>query len=135
MTNDILGVQWQSVTLYPAGYNSRKITVQPNLTVPAGWQYGSALEQQARNGDEVAFKPLDLETLIDSPLFAGRYFRRIDLDPGADSRAPERGGRFGRAAGSHAGTDRPAPRAGAAGLQAVQLAALQALRLPVRHQR
>jgi predicted metalloprotease with PDZ domain len=83
MTNDILGVQWQSVTLYPAGYNSRAITVQPNLTVPAGWQYGSALEQQARNGDEVAFKSLDLETLIDSPLFAGRYFRQIDLDPGA----------------------------------------------------
>ncbi|WP_373988433.1 M61 family metallopeptidase [Duganella sp. BuS-21] len=83
MTNDILGVQWQSVTLYPAGYQSRQITVQPNLTVPPGWQYGSALEQQQRNGDVVAFKPLDLETLIDSPLFAGRYFRRIDLDPGA----------------------------------------------------
>jgi predicted metalloprotease with PDZ domain len=83
MTNDILGVQWQSVTMYPAGYDSRRITVQPNLTVPAGWQYGSALEQDARNGDEVAFKPIDLEALIDSPLFAGRYFRRIDLDPGA----------------------------------------------------
>ncbi len=83
MTNEIVGVQWQSVTLYPAGYNSRRITVQPNLTVPAGWQYGSALEQQARQGDQIAFKPLDLETLIDSPLFAGRYFRQIDLDPGA----------------------------------------------------
>jgi predicted metalloprotease with PDZ domain len=83
MTNDILGVQWQSVALYPAGYATNKITVQPNLTVPAGWQYGSALEQQARNGDDVVFKPLDLETLVDSPLFAGRYFRRIDLDPGA----------------------------------------------------
>ncbi|MRX08231.1 peptidase M61 [Pseudoduganella sp. FT25W] len=83
MTNDILGVQWQSVALYPAGYATNKITVQPNLTVPAGWQYGSALEQQARTGDDVAFKPLDLETLVDSPLFAGRYFRRIDLDPGA----------------------------------------------------
>lgn len=51
--------------------------------MPPGWQYGSALEQQQRNGDVVAFKPLDLETLIDSPLFAGRHFRRIDLDPGA----------------------------------------------------
>ena len=38
------GVQWPSVTLYPAGYNSRRITVQPNLTLPEGWQYGSALE-------------------------------------------------------------------------------------------
>lgn len=82
-TADILGVQWQSLALYPAGYRSRDITVQPNLTVPPGWQFGSALETAARVGDEIAFKPLDLETLLDSPLFAGRYFRRIDLDPGA----------------------------------------------------
>ncbi|HWW71351.1 MAG TPA: peptidase M61 [Duganella sp.] len=82
-TADILGVQWQSLALYPAGYRSRDITVQPNLTVPPGWQFGSALETAARVGNEIAFKPLDLETLLDSPLFAGRYFRRIDLDPGA----------------------------------------------------
>jgi predicted metalloprotease with PDZ domain len=31
----------------------------------------------------VHFKPHDLETLIDSPLFAGRYFKQFDLDPGA----------------------------------------------------
>lgn len=82
-TNDILGVQWQSLALYPAGYRSRNITVQPNLTVPPGWQFGSALEVNQQKGDAIAFKPLDLETLLDSPLFAGRYFRRIDLDPGA----------------------------------------------------
>lgn len=82
-THDILGVQWQSLALYPDGYRSRNITVQPNLTVPPGWQFGSALEMEERKGDEIAFKPLDLETLLDSPLFAGRYFRRIDLDPGA----------------------------------------------------
>jgi len=82
-TNDILGVQWQSLAIYPAGYRSRNITIQPNLTVPPGWQFGTALETAARNGDEIAFKPLDFETFLDSPLFAGRYFRRIDLDPGA----------------------------------------------------
>jgi predicted metalloprotease with PDZ domain len=83
MTDDILGVQWPSVTLYPAGYVARRITVQPNLVLPAGWQFGTALETQEAKGNEIHFKPLDLETLIDSPLFAGRYFRRIDLDPGA----------------------------------------------------
>ncbi|MES2351632.1 MAG: peptidase M61 [Pseudomonadota bacterium] len=88
MTNDIVGVQWQSVTLYPAGYDSRRITMQPNLTVPAGWQFGTALETASRNGDEVAFKPLDLEAMMDSPLFAGRYFRSIDLDP--DGKIPVR---------------------------------------------
>ena len=83
MTNEIVGVQWPSVTLYPAGYNSRRIMVQPNLTLPDGWQFGSALETAERSGNDVRFKPLDLETLIDSPLFAGRHFKRIDLDPGA----------------------------------------------------
>ena len=83
MTADMLGVQWNAVTLYPAGYNSRRIPVQANLTLPDGWQYGSALETQERKGNEVHFKPTDLETFIDSPVFAGRYFKRIDLDPGA----------------------------------------------------
>ncbi|HEX9171647.1 MAG TPA: peptidase M61, partial [Telluria sp.] len=83
MTDDMLGVQWPSVTLYPAGYYSRRIIVQPSLTLPAGWKFGTALETHDTKGNEVHFKPLDLETLIDSPLFAGRYFKRIDLDPGA----------------------------------------------------
>jgi len=83
MTDDILGVQWQSVALYPAGYDARRITVQPTLTLPAGWQFASALEVEGRSGDEVRFKPHDFDTLVDSPLFAGRYFKRIDLAPGA----------------------------------------------------
>jgi len=85
MTDDILGVQWQSVALYPAGYHARRITVQPTLTLPAGWQFASSLAVEARTGDEVRFKPHDLDTLVDSPLFAGRYFKRIDLAPGASN--------------------------------------------------
>ena len=85
MTGDILGVQWQALALYPAGYYSRRITVQPNLTLPDGWQYGTALETVQRQGNVIQFKPLDLEKLIDSPLFAGRHFKRIDLDPGASA--------------------------------------------------
>ncbi|MDN4035849.1 M61 family metallopeptidase [Massilia sp. YIM B02443] len=83
MTDDILGVQWQSVALYPAGYDARRITVQPTLTLPKDWQFASALEVEGRTGDEVRFKPHDLDTLVDSPLFAGRHFKRIDLAPGA----------------------------------------------------
>lgn len=83
MTPDILGIQWQSMTMYPAGYHVRRIPIQATLTLPAGWQYGTALEAASRQGDEVKFKATDLETFIDSPLFAGRYYRQIDLDPGA----------------------------------------------------
>jgi predicted metalloprotease with PDZ domain len=83
MTSEILGVQWNAVTLYPAGYVASRIPVQANLVLPSGWQYGTALETADRKDNEVHFKPTDLETLVDSPLFAGRYFKRIDLAPGA----------------------------------------------------
>jgi predicted metalloprotease with PDZ domain len=88
MTDDILGVQWISTTLYPAGYVARGINVQANLKLPAGWQYATALETDNRAGDDVHFKASDLETLMDSPLFAGRYSKRFDLDP--DGKVPVR---------------------------------------------
>ena len=83
VTPDILGIQWQSMTMYPAGYHTRRIPIQTTLTLPAGWQYGTALETAKRSGDEIEFKTTDLETFIDSPLFAGRYYKQFDLDPGA----------------------------------------------------
>lgn len=83
ITSEILGVQWHSMALYPAGYATRRIPVQASLTLPEGWHYATALETAERKGDTVQFKTLDLETLVDSPLFAGRYFKRYDLDPGA----------------------------------------------------
>ncbi|WP_317201583.1 peptidase M61 [Janthinobacterium sp.] len=83
MTPEMLGVQWHTLALYPSGYASRRIMVQPTLTLPRGWQYASALAPAGRRGDAVTFQALDLETLVDSPLFAGRHFKRIDLDPGA----------------------------------------------------
>lgn len=82
ITPDILGIQWQSMTVYPAGYATRRIPIQTTVTFPQGWQYGSALEEAQRQGDTVSFKTTDLETFIDSPIFAGRYFKRYDLDPG-----------------------------------------------------
>lgn len=86
MTDAILGIQWPSVTLYPAGYPAQSIQVQANVRLPAGWSYGTALETAHDDHGTAHFKPTDLDTLIDSPVFAGRYFRRIDLAPG--DRAP-----------------------------------------------
>jgi predicted metalloprotease with PDZ domain len=83
MTNEIVGVQWNAMLLYPAGFAASRVTFQPNVTLPDGWQFGGALELDKRLGNVVRFKPVDLVNLIDSPLFAGRYFKRFDLDPGA----------------------------------------------------
>ena len=81
VTPDMLNLQWNQVLLYPAGYFARRITVQPTVTLPAGWQFGAALDGAQRQGDTVSFQPTDLATLVDSPMFAGRWFRRFDLDP------------------------------------------------------
>jgi predicted metalloprotease with PDZ domain len=81
MTPNMLDVQWNPEVLYPAGHFARQITLHPSLTLPGGWQYGTALETQNATGGHISFKPTTLNVLLDSPLYAGRYFSRIDLDP------------------------------------------------------
>lgn len=81
VTREMLNVQWNSVLLYPAGYMAKNIQVKPTLVLPAGWQAGTALRPQRTDGAAVQFKPVSLEMLVDSPVFAGAHFRRIELDP------------------------------------------------------
>jgi predicted metalloprotease with PDZ domain len=83
VTPDIVGLQWNTVVLYPAGFYVGRITVVPTITLPDGWEFAGALDVDNRRGTTVRFKPTTLETLVDSPLFAGRYFKSLDLDPGA----------------------------------------------------
>src|SRR6185437_4145112 len=49
---------------------------------PEGWQLGTALEPASTSGAATTFKPVPFNTLVDSPVYAGRYFKRFDLDPG-----------------------------------------------------
>ncbi|WP_158913701.1 M61 family metallopeptidase [Caulobacter sp. S45] len=81
VTPDILNVEWNATTLYPAGYFSRQINVATTLKLPEGWRFGTALEPASTQGDTTTFKTVPFNTLVDSPLLAGRYFKRIDLDP------------------------------------------------------
>src|SRR3984893_10863526 len=82
MTPDMLNLQWNAMALYPAGYFSRQIKFEPSVRLPDGWQVATALDTMSNIGGIIAFKPVSLETLVDTPLFAGRYFQRLDLDPG-----------------------------------------------------
>ena len=83
MTPEMLNLQWNTVTLYPAGYVAARIQAEASVKFPAGWQFGTALEQASRDGDTVTFKPIKFDDLVDSPIYAGKYFKRVDLDPGA----------------------------------------------------
>jgi predicted metalloprotease with PDZ domain len=89
VTPDMLNLQWEDVALYPAGYFTRRIMVEPSVRLPPGFSQASALEVKATEASLVRFRPVSFETLVDSPIFAGRYFKTFDLDPGG-RRAPVR---------------------------------------------
>ncbi|URL59328.1 M61 family metallopeptidase [Luteibacter flocculans] len=84
-TPSYIPLSFNEVAFYPAGYYSSRITVEPSVKLPAGWKYASALETAAQSGDEVRFKPVSFENLVDSPLMTGKHFTRIDLAPGQDT--------------------------------------------------
>ena len=75
-------LSWNQVVLYPKGYDAANITFVPSLRIPDGWEFGTALPGAKRNGNTIDFSPVSLETLIDSPVLTGRFFRTIDLSPG-----------------------------------------------------
>ena len=81
ITRDILLLEWNALVLYPAGYYARQIPVEARLTLPVDWKFGSALETAPASGGEIQFKRVSLNTFIDSPVYAGRYTTRLDLDP------------------------------------------------------
>ena len=75
-------LSWNQVLLYPKGYAAKDITFVPSLKLPAGWKYGTALLGAKENGDTIDFDPVPLNTLVDSPVISGKYFRKIQLTPG-----------------------------------------------------
>lgn len=78
-TPNLALVNWNRVLLYPAGLKSDDVTMRPSIILPAGWQAGTALNAPKQTGDRIDFGQVNLTTLVDSPLDAGRYFKRIVL--------------------------------------------------------
>ena len=81
-SEDMLFLPWNTVVLYPAGHYARQIAVEPTLTLPEGWNMASALDEAEQDGAEWRFAPVPLDVLVDSPVLAGRYFRRVPLSDG-----------------------------------------------------
>ena len=85
VTREMLNLQWEAVSLYPAGYYTRQIPVSASVTYPAGWQAATALRPVAGTvpgPNHVTYQTVSYETLQDSPVFAGKYFRKDDLGHG-----------------------------------------------------
>src|SRR6185312_3548814 len=81
-TPNMLNLEWNTVVLYPAGYYVRQINVDPSVKLPPDWKVASALDVASRDGATIHFKPVSVDTLVDSPIFAGTNMRVETLTPG-----------------------------------------------------
>lgn len=79
MTQEMLNLQFDAMSLYPAGHYVRQVRVAPAVTFPEGWTVFTALDGQVTQGGVTRWNETDYETLVDSPIFAGKYARRWDL--------------------------------------------------------
>jgi len=90
MTPAMMSLQFNSMSLYPAGYYVRRIPVQAKVKYPEGWSAASGLPAKAV-GSTWSYEKTNYEVLVDSPVLAGRYYRpfalspRVTLDVFADS--------------------------------------------------
>ncbi|WP_324806178.1 peptidase M61 [Sphingomonas sp. LY29] len=85
ITREMMNIQWEQVSLYPAGYFTRRIPIVATLTVPPGWRAATALRPAAGAApaaNVITYGRVSYETLQDSPVFAGKYFRADDLGHG-----------------------------------------------------
>ncbi len=99
-TTKMAVLEWEKLLLYPANTPVKDISVQPSVTVPAGWGIGTALTPIANNVppapatgvDEAGHAPAagsattrfavtTVEQLQDSPVIAGQYFHEFALAP------------------------------------------------------
>src|SRR3989442_15134665 len=78
-TAQLAVLNWNLVVLYPQGSKTDELTYSASLRLPTGWKFGTALEAAKESADEIAFRPVSLTTLVDSPVIAGANFRAIPL--------------------------------------------------------
>ena len=55
-TPEILGLQWNTVVLYPPATREPD-SVKADVKLPAGWQFATALDVAARSAERVEFAP------------------------------------------------------------------------------
>ncbi|WP_298670474.1 peptidase M61 [uncultured Sphingomonas sp.] len=80
VTPTMISLQPNQVSLYPAGWFTRRIPVRMNVTWPAGWTAAGALRGKPTGvGNTWAYEQTNYEILVDSPMLAGRYGRVIPL--------------------------------------------------------
>ena len=72
-------IKWNRLLVYTEGLNSDTINVKASLKLPAAWRFASALPIVSERNDELQFKEVSLEQLVDSPAIIGANFRKFPL--------------------------------------------------------
>ena len=80
-TDKLLVLEWNEVVLYPADVPAERLTYEAKLVKPDGWKFGTALPVDNEAGNQVSFKAISLDWLVDSPVITGEFYRTIDLTP------------------------------------------------------
>src|SRR5215510_1591106 len=74
-------VSWNRLVLYEPGPKTDDIPFSASLELPDGWHYGTALPVSSEANGQINFQTVSLTELVDSPVLAGKHFRRIPLTP------------------------------------------------------
>jgi predicted metalloprotease with PDZ domain len=80
-TDKLMVLEWSYVILYPAGTPAQQQSFQAKLLLPTVWKFGTSLPAEEQSGNQVLFKPISLDMLVDAPVIAGEYYRAIDITP------------------------------------------------------
>ncbi|MDQ2892576.1 MAG: peptidase M61 [Pseudomonadota bacterium] len=84
MTPNLVSLQPNTVSLYPAGYFTRQIPIQMTVTFPTGFTAAGAVRAKASStsaGSTYTYDTTNYEVLVDSPVLAGRYGKVWALSP------------------------------------------------------
>ena len=72
-------IKWNRLLLYIEGLHSDAINVKASLKLPVAWHFASALPIVSERNNELQFKEVSLEQLVDSPAIIGANFRKFPL--------------------------------------------------------
>jgi predicted metalloprotease with PDZ domain len=75
-------LRWNRFVMYPDGAPPAEQLFALRVRLPEGWRFATVLPRAADAGVEARFAPVDLDTLVDAPLLAGRHLREWTLDDG-----------------------------------------------------
>ena len=82
VTPHLLILPFNHFVLYPHDASAEAVLVKAEVRLPAGWKFDSALHPERVEGGTLFLPVVSLDTLVDSPLLAGEYFRSVPITEG-----------------------------------------------------